>query len=222
LAQGSSFGLQENRKKCSDPMGLLGSKVPDPSAPFVRLENAKEKSFWCCHATGSTVTVTYGKIGAAASTDVMKFSSSEEALEKKNSYVERRLKEGYKMAGDQSEPAVPEAADEPSSEPEPVQRPPTPRKRSGAATPGAKRMKATPKAGSPKAGSPKVQKTGSPKVQKASPKRTPKKAATPKKATTAKKAATEEEPLRRSPRLQKMAATPKAVKGMSPYASPAD
>jgi predicted DNA-binding WGR domain protein len=174
-------------------MGLLGSKVAhDPAAPFVRLENATEKTFWTCHVVGVNVTVTTGKIGEAESKDFMTFSSSEEALEKKNSYLERRLKEGFKIAGDQTEPVLPEPEAEATDElpAEPVLREPTPRKRLAAGTPGSKRAKgASPKAsakGTPKkATTPK--KAPTPKIQKTA---TPKKGTTPKKVTTPKKAAT--------------------------------
>jgi predicted DNA-binding WGR domain protein len=178
-------------------MGLLGSKaaLPDQAALFVRAENAKEKTFWCCHVVGSTLTVNHGDIGAVGKTDVINFPSPEEALDKKNSYLKRRLEEGYKIAGDQTEPVVtiPEDAwEDPASEP--VESPaPTPRKRSAAGTPGSKRQKT----GASAKASPKRTPN-----KATTPKATPKKAATPKRATSTKKTATPKaSELRRSPRL---------------------
>lgn len=186
-------------------MGLLGSKgmKHDAAARFVRMENEKDKLFWTCHTYGCNVTVTHGAIGEESPEfDFMMFATPEEALEKKNSYLERRLQEGYKIAGDQTEPYVPEPIDEPADEPvvslvdasydepspeaAPVLRAGTPRKRPAAATPGSKRAKAaSPKASAKrtpkKAATPK--KAPTPKIQKTA---TPKKTTTPKKALTPK------------------------------------
>jgi hypothetical protein len=149
------------------------------------LENAAEKTFWSCHVYGANMQVKYGTMGEfePVFSDDMTFASAEESLEKKNSYLERRLEEGYKIAGSQKVPPVPvplpdEAMDEEPEtipEAEPVVRAPTPRKRPAEGTPASKKAKA----GTPKEKSSKKAATPKAEIQKAP---------TPKKATTSKKA----------------------------------
>ena len=62
--------------------------------------------FWDIERAGSTLTIKFGKIGAAGQTQLKTFGSDAEAIKAHDKLVAEKTKKGYVAAGGKAEPAA--------------------------------------------------------------------------------------------------------------------
>jgi uncharacterized protein (TIGR02996 family) len=61
-----------------------------------QFSDAKSHKFWNIEVSGSSFTVTYGKVGAAGQTQTKTFASADKALAEADKLIREKLKKGYK------------------------------------------------------------------------------------------------------------------------------